>query len=200
MSTFTILGVIIGISTFIPLCIGLHIKAVKQNPTTWILWATLDTISAVSIMYRDGSWLLPFAYSCGSIITCVFILKSKNPFSWTWFETTVTTFVLVCLIVWGTSGARVATIASSLALCGAGIPQLVDFIKRPWENSILVYFFCTVANVLVILGGKDWSVEERFYPTTAAIYTTLVVIATSQKFFRKPMLQQYLSMKMGVKI
>jgi len=179
-------GVIVGLITFIPLCFGIYTKSIRQNPTTWILWAALDAVSAASIMYRGGNWLLPFAYSVASGITCIFILKSKNPISWTWFETMVATFVLICLIVWGTSGARVATIASSLALFGAGIPQLVDFIKRPWENSILVYLFCTIANILVILGGKDWSVEERFYPTTAVIYTALVVIATSQKFFNKP--------------
>jgi len=98
----------------------------------------------------------------------------------------VTVLVIACMVIWCLVNSRAATIASSSALLIAGIPQLVDAWKRPEEMPFLVYISYVLANGLSTAGGKNWSVEERFYPATATVLCFLFVIVI---FIRKSWLK-----------
>jgi len=151
-----------------------------------MLWSTLDGISAGTIIAQHGNYLLPLAYTIGSGIATFCILKSKQVV-WTWFESFVTFLVLVCLAIWALSGSKTATVASTLAMVIAGIPQLIETARKPWETPILIYLGYFTANSLSVFGGKDWLIQERFYPSSAAIYCFFIVILAMRKLYLGPL-------------
>lgn len=185
MSSLTLAGSIVGIAVYIPLCIQLLAGKVKQNLATWGLWALLDGIAAASIMDQHGSYLLPLSYVVGATAVSLSILKSKN-FAWTWFETMVTFLVVACIIVWATSGAYIATIASTTAVMIASIPLIGECYREPEKNPFGTYLGFFVANALGTMGGKEWSIVERFYPASCAVMCLLVVLLIARKFWAKP--------------
>lgn len=186
MNGYVISGSVVAGFVYIGLCIQIWTGRNKQSFATWGLWALIDGITAASVIVQQGNYLLPLFFSIGSIATATsIILKTKNA-GWSWFETMISILVVACLLVWYTSGPKMATIAGTTAVLIAGLPQTVEAWKKPWDSSFLVYSGFLVANILSTIGGKDWSIEERFYPGCCAILCLIVVAIISRKFWISP--------------
>jgi hypothetical protein len=181
MNTYALLGAVIAVLAYIPLTHGVWKGTITQNFATYALWGALDAIAAVSIVLKEGNFLLPAMYVLLSVGVAAGILRTRT-FSWTWLETLISGLVVLCIIIWATSGDRAATIASSLAVVIASIPQFVEFWKKPKEAPMWTYAAFTLANGVSILAGKDWSVEERFYPTVCTIATALFVLTAARRY------------------
>ena len=182
------LSSIIAIVLYYPLCKGILStdpkKKIEQNVATWILWTALDLIAAITIYKNDGNFVLVTAYVAGGTVTSCCILRSCK-ISWTWVETLSTGLVAICLVVWSIYGSMATVIVSSIAVVIATIPQVVSAWKKPEDNPFLIYIGYIIANTLSLIGGKEWSIEERYYPalcTGACLVTTLCI---ARKFEKK---------------
>lgn len=182
VNSYVFLSSVLALVLYVPLCIQLLSGKVKQNLATWLLWSILDGVAAGTLIVQGGNFWLATTYTLGSAVATLCILKSKMV-KWTWFENFVSLLVIICIIVWISSGSKVATIASTLAMFIAGIPQLIETMRKPHETPILIYFGYFIANSLSILGGKDWTIQERFYSSSAAIYCFILVLFAMRKLF-----------------
>ena len=186
MNLFVLLGGLIALATYFPLCAKIRSRKMTQSLPTWVLWTLLDGVIATSIIFQNGNFLLPITYMIGSGVTVLFIIKfSADQNRWTGFDTFVTLLVIICIVVWALSGPKLATIAGTLAMGIAGIPQLRSVYRKPWENSFFVYLSYSAANILSAAGGKDWSIEERFFPLGAAAFCLAITVLTARKFWSK---------------
>lgn len=186
MNAFIWVSAAIAILGYIPLCLAIRSGSAKQNLLTWALWCSLDGIVAATLIAQAGNFLLAVAYTIGSGVTTIFILKAGNHASWTWFHTMVVGLVVASMVVWHFSGSRMATIAGTIAMIIAGVPQLVDAWEKPKESPTLIYSAYVIANCLAIAGGKSWSVEERFYPVCAGVFCLLITLVSLRKFLLQP--------------
>lgn len=185
MNTLLLAGSLLAIVTYFPLWKQIWCGEAKQNFFTWILWGVLDGLGAVAIVFQNGSYLLPVAYTIGSLITVLLILKSGEKPKLTWFEIMVFTLILLCMVVWYFSGSKVAIIAGSVAAFIATFPQFVDAWKKPDDMPFVVYLSYFVANCLSIAGGKCWSVEERLFPASGAFLCFIIVVLSARRFLPK---------------
>ena len=185
MNNFILAGSILAILTYFPLWWQIRKGKARQNFLTWVLWSSLDAIAVGSIIAQNGNYLLPLAYSFGSAVTVYVIVKAGIKAEWTWFETMVVTLVFASIVVWYCSGNKLATVASTTAMAIATFPQLRDAYKKPHEMPVLAYFSYFVANCLSTAGGKNWSIEERFYPAVASIACFVVTVVAARKFLQK---------------
>lgn len=175
MNAYALTGAAIATLVYIPLTVQVWRKQLEQNFATFFLWGLLDAIAAGSIFLKGGNYVLPAMYVvlCGGVP--IAILRSRT-FVWTWVETMTALLVIGCIIVWAEAGDREATIASTIAVGIAGMPQLVDFWRKPFDGPVYSYVGFTFANGISILAGKNWSIEERFYPTFNTGLTILFVL------------------------
>jgi hypothetical protein len=181
MNACAILGAVVAVLVYIPLTINAWQGTVKLNFVTFLLWGLLDAIAAVSIALEGGNYLLPAIYVLCCFAILVAILHGGT-FKWTWVETMTAILVVVCIIVWKTSGSTGATIASSLAVAVAGLPQLVDVWKNPRELPLWAYAGFTLANGASIFAGADWSIKERFYATTCTALTVVFLAVACRRW------------------
>ncbi|MEK7554799.1 MAG: hypothetical protein AAB518_02330 [Patescibacteria group bacterium] len=183
MNAWIVAGSAIGLLAFVPLAKQIIRGEIRQNFATWILWTAMDGTAAVTIIAQKGNFLLPAGYSLACFVTALLILRSKT-FAWTKFETMVTFLVTICLVVWYFSGAWMATIASTAAMLIAGVPQLLETYRKPWDSPFTVYAMFTIAPIFSMLGGRGWTIEERLYPGALFGYSALIVFFTVRKFWR----------------
>lgn len=181
MNIIVWLGSLIAVSLYFPLIIGIMQGKIEQNFATWILWVALDAIALASILFQGGNYLLLIFYCIGGTLVCVSLLYTKQ-FRWTRFETFVLSLVIACLVLWAMSGSRWATIASTLAVVISGAPQIKDFWLQPDKRTGYLYLGYVLANGFSFLGGKSWTIEERFYPGMCVLLCIAIAIAA----FRKP--------------
>jgi len=168
-------SVFLALGLYLPLAYQLLTHQVTQNLATWVLWVFLDAIAVASMFVQKGNFQLPTAYVAGgtSIVLCI---ATTNMWTWTIYETIVTCMVAVCITGWYLSGPRLATILSTSAMALATIPQLKDVWQDPTTAPTLVYVGYTLANIFSTVGGKNWSIEERFYPSVCTLLCILIVM------------------------
>ena len=176
---------LLALLLFYPLISGILRGKIKQSVATWILWISLDAIALVSIILQKGNYLLLVFYcTCGTVV--VLSLIYKRLFTWTQFETFILALVIVCLIIWGLSGPRWATIASTVAVCISGCPQVRDSWREPDRTTGLIYIGYTVTNSLSFFGGKAWTIEDRFYPGMMALLCITIATTAFRRKELKP--------------
>jgi len=174
-------GSLLAFGLYWPLVKGiLRGEITNQSFATWILWVALDAIALVGLILRNGNYLLLVFYILGGSIVFLSLLYKKL-FKWTGFETFVLILVVICLAIWYGSGSRWAIISSTIAVFVAGCPQIKDCWETPDKKTTLIYFGYTLANFLNFLGGKAWSIEERFYPGICTILCLLIALSSLRR-------------------
>jgi hypothetical protein len=171
---------IICIAAYIPLIIGIVKNKVEQSFAAFMLWGMLDTIAATTTILQGGNFWLPLGYAIGSL-TVALILVAKKQVSWSWIESMTFFLVIMCVVIWYTSGERAGIIASSLAVVIASVPQTVDTYKKPAATPTGPYLIFLSANILSFLAGKNWTIEERFYPGCAVFLCVIILLVTRRK-------------------
>ncbi len=185
LNSFQFVGLMVAVIVFLIMLKGLLSGDVEQNLATYLLWAALDGIAAGSTFVKGGNWMLPAFYTFVGVVTSATIWKIGK-FSWTKLETQVSVSVSVCIIVWGFSGPWYATILSTFGMFLAGTAQIKDAWLKPETSPIWVYVGSSFANLMNTVGGRNWAVEERFYPFWCTILTGLVVVATLRRYLPEP--------------
>jgi hypothetical protein len=182
MNIFAIASASLAIALYFPLCFKILRGDVRQNFATWALWTLLDVVVAGTLMVQHGSYSLAVAYTLGGAITVSCILVARGGALWTKFESFVASLVIICVILWSLSGPMIGTIASTLAMVIAGIPQLIETYRNPWSSPFGIYAGYFFANVLAAIGAKSWAIEERFYPCMAAAFCLLIALFAARRF------------------
>lgn len=174
------LSSLIAFFLYYPLFRGIIRDEIRQSFATWALWVSLDAIALFSIMQQKGNFILVGLYTiCGTLITLTLIFK-KQVF-WSTFETVVLTLVIGCLVIYSMSGPLWATISSTIALCISGAPQVRDSYRSPNKTTGVIYYGYAVANSLSLIGGKSWTIEERFYPGMSGLLCIIIAILASRE-------------------
>jgi len=173
-------GGLLALLLFLPLIYSIHKEGAEgQSGATWLLWGVLDTILTISIIDQRGNFLLPLGFAIGDWILVILLLK-KGKFRWGLFDTVILAMVFGCIIAWKLAGPKIATIASTLGVCIALIPGLIEMLKHPKRNVGTVWGGYVLANVLAFFGGSAMTIEERFAPGTFAI-CAIVMFTASRK-------------------
>ena len=177
-------GGVLALALFAPLLADVFRRGgAGQSFATWILWAALDAILAVSIIQQHGNYLIVLGFAIGDGLMAAALLAKRRA-TWGRFETGVLLLTLGCLVTWKWSGPRVATVAATLAICVAGIPGLVALWKNPDRRVAKIWAWYALSNAVAFCGGTAMTLEERFAPGAFAVYSLLLVAAGWRKPIR----------------
>jgi hypothetical protein len=180
MNYLALIGGIIGLIAFFLLILKLFRTTTEQSFAAFLLWALLDIIATITTIIKGGNYWLALSNAVGSLII-TFILIAKRQVSWTWVESMTTVLVVICLALWYTLGEQAGIVASSLANLIAAIPQIVDTYKRPQNTPALPYAVFFIGNIVSLMAGASWSIEERFYQCTSVVLTTAILALAMRK-------------------
>jgi len=144
-----------------------------QSFATWLLWAALDVVLAVSLFLQHGNYLLLLGLVAGDIVLMALLL-AKGRFTWSRMDSVILALVLGCLVGWKLGGAKTAVITTTLAITLAGVPGLVELWRNPQRKVGNIWGGYALANGLAFLGGTAMTLEERFAPGVFTAYSLLM--------------------------
>jgi len=175
-----LLSGVIGMVAYAVLINALLRTKSEQSFAAFLLWALLDLIATITTILAGGNYWLALANAIGS--TCItLLLIYKKQISWSWVESLSAGLVVICLVVWYTSGEVAGIVASSLAVVIASVPQMVDTYRKPEATPKLSYGIFLVANILAMIGGKAWTIEERFYACCGIFLCSVIFVFSFRK-------------------
>ncbi|GAB3226735.1 hypothetical protein [Spirosoma arcticum] len=182
---------LIGLSGYVVLFVGLLKTKIEQSFAAFMLWAMLDIIATITTILEEGNYWLALGNAAGSTaITGLLVIKKQV--SWSWIETMTALLVLVCLVIWFTTGEKAGLIASSLAVIMASVPQLVATYKKPWTTPTAIYVVFLIAAILSFIAGKSWTIEQRFYSGCAVFLCSVIVLFSLRKAHKSVLLKTFL--------
>lgn len=181
MNSFVLLGGMLGLYLFYPLCKSVLEKVSVQNPLTFFLWSLLDGISAGATYLEGGNYLQATLFYIGGLSVTVCTLIAGNRLVWTKFESMVTGLVFLCIGIWFTTSNIIAALVSILSLTIASIPQICDTWKKPSQTPSLIYFGYTVSNILAVIGGKEISIVEIGYSLSGFLICSIIFLFSLRK-------------------
>lgn len=162
---------------FAPMAVEIvRTKGGGQSFTTWMLWAMLDSILAVSTIFERGNFLLPLGYAIGGWLLTALLL-ARTRLTWGRLDTVVLALVAGCLAGWALGSARLAIIMTTTAVCLAGIPGLLELWRQPQRAVARIWAGYALTNVLAFFGGTAMTVEERLAPGAFALLSLVMFIA-----------------------
>lgn len=180
MLDLKIVGALIGMTPYIPICIGIYKGRVKQNFASWMLWTMLDAIAMTAAFLQHGNYKLQAGFTLGSIAVTIFLVVKKQV-KWTKFETFVSFLVLICLCVWYFVGNDAGIIASVIALIFAGIPQAKSTFIKPEETPTIPFLLFSLGGLFSFLGGIDWSIKEKLFAGETVVFCLLIALLSMRK-------------------
>jgi hypothetical protein len=175
---------IICMAAYIPLSVGIVKNKVEQSFAAFMLWGMLDTIASITTIVQEGNFWLPLGNAVGASAIALLLLVKRQA-SWSWIESMTFFLVIICLMIWYTSGEQAGIVASSLAVVIASIPQVVDTYKKPTSTPAGAYLIFLSANILSFVGGKNWTIEERFYSGCSVFLCIVILLLTRRKVLGK---------------
>src|SRR5688572_13343149 len=128
----------ISILAYILLITALLRTKTEQSFAAFLLWALLDLIATITTILEHGNYWLALSNAIGSTVITILLIYKKQV-SWSWIESLTAVLVIICLIIWYTTGEQAGIIASSLAVVIASVPQMVDTYKKPETTPFGVY-------------------------------------------------------------
>jgi hypothetical protein len=173
----------ISILAYVLLIIALLRTKTEQSFAAFLLWALLDAIATITTILEHGNYWLALSNAIGSTAVTLLLIYKKQV-SWSWIESMTALLVVICLIIWYAAGEQAGIIASSLAVVIASIPQMVDTYKKPETTPLGVYLVFLTANVVALIAGTTWTIEERFYACCGIILCSVIIVFSVRKKFK----------------
>lgn len=165
----------ISIIAYILLITALLRTKTEQSFAAFLLWALLDGIATITTILEHGNYWLALSNAIGSTVITLLLIYKKQV-SWSWIESMTAVLVVICLIIWYFAGEQAGIIASSIAVVIASVPQMVGTYKKPEATPLGVYLVFLAANVLALISGSTWSIEERFYACCGIFLCSVIVV------------------------
>lgn len=175
-----LLSGLICVLAYALLIVSLRKTKTEQSFAAFLLWALLDLIATITTILAGGNYWLALANAAGSTIITL-ILIYRRQVTWSWVESMTAILVIICLIIWYTSGEIAGIVASSIAVVIASVPQMVDTYNKPQATPKLVYFTFLTANVVALISGKTWTLEERFYACCGIFLCSVIALFSFRK-------------------
>lgn len=156
-------------------------KEVEQNFCFWLCLVMFDTLVLVPTMLEGGNYWLNLGYTIGSVSIAILLLLRKQ-IHWAITETVTIILVIISFpIIFIFAGNEIVIIVSVSALFLSYIPQIVDTFKKPSTTPTSIFIVFGVAEILSLLGGEDWSVEERYYAMGQFIPGVIIILFSLRK-------------------
>lgn len=181
MNIFVLLGGMLGLYLFYPLCKSVLEKVSVQNPLTFFLWSLLDGISAGATYLEGGNYLQATLFCLGGLAVTTCTLIAGNRLVWTKFESLITGLVFLCIGIWLTTSNTVAALFCIFSLIIASVPQIKDTWQNPSKTPSLIYFGYIVSNALAVIGGKEISIVEIGYPLSGVLICSTIFFFSLRK-------------------
>ncbi|MEJ1238587.1 hypothetical protein WBG78_10670 [Chryseolinea sp. T2] len=171
---FQLLAGIVGFCAYIPLTIAILRGTARQSFAAFFLWGLLDAIAMISAILQNGNYWLAASNVAGAFFIAALLLYKKQ-FEWSPTETLTCLLVIVCLIIWYTSGNTGAIVASSVAVVMAGIPQMAHTMRQPQHTPVRVYLIWISANTISLFSARAWSIDEAFYAICGIVLCAVIL-------------------------
>ncbi len=169
---------IISLSAYIPYIVSILRKETKPNRASWIIWAIVSTIIALS--YREAgasyAFLAPVGYVIGS--TTVFILSIRYGVGgWTPFDRKCLIGAAISLVVWQIFDSPMSALLINLFINLLGtLPTARKAWYQPETEDKVFWSLVFLGSIVNLFAVENWTFSMAVYPVSMIFLIGMVTV------------------------
>jgi hypothetical protein len=160
---------------FVPYVLAILRGETKPAKASWIIWATLDSITLTGMFFKDAvnSQILGAVF--GAWVVVVLALKYGTR-GWTKLDKFCLGGAVLGIVLWQVSGDPVFGIATSLGVVFVGsIPTFVSAWKNPSNEDKMAWTIFWVSCVCAVIAIPEWTLADAAQPITFFVIETIMM-------------------------
>ena len=169
---------IISLSAYAPYILSILRKETKPNRASWIIWAIVSAIIALS--YREAgasyAFLAPIGYVIGS--TIVFILSIRHGVGgWTPFDRKCLIGAAISLVVWRIFNSPMSALLINLFINFLGtLPTLRKVWYQPETENKVAWSLYSLGSIVNLFAVENWTFSMAVYPVSMIFLIGMVTV------------------------
>ncbi len=169
---------IISLAAYAPYIRSILRKETKPNRASWIIWAIVSTIIALS--YREAgasyAFLAPIGYVIGS--TIVFILSIRHGVGgWTPFDRRCLIGAAISLVLWWAFNSPMSALLINLFINLLGtLPTLKKVWYQPETESKVAWSLFSLGTLINLFAIEKWIFSMAVYPVSMLFLVGMVTV------------------------
>ncbi|MGW8304196.1 MAG: tetratricopeptide repeat protein [Desulfobacterales bacterium] len=169
---------IISLAAYVPYILSVLRKETKPNRASWIIWAVVSTIIALS--YREAgasyAFLAPVGYVIGS--TIVFILSIRHGVGgWTSFDRKCLIGAAISLVLWKFFDSPMSALLINLLINLLGtLPTARKAWYQPETESKVAWSLFSLGSIVNLFAVESWTFSMAVYPVSMIFLIGIVTV------------------------
>jgi hypothetical protein len=169
---------IISLAAYVPYILSILRKETKPNRASWIIWAIVSTIIALS--YREAgasyAFLAPVGYAVGS--TIVFILSIRYGVGgWTPFDRKCLIGAAISLVLWEIFDSPMSALLINLFINLLGtLPTARKALYQPETESKVAWSLFFLGSIVNLFAVENWTFSMAVYPVSMIFLIGIVTV------------------------
>ena len=149
------------------------------NPASFFLWGLLSLVCAVVLIRaKKGGHILVIGYFFSDLLIASYAYIKSGKASFGNFEWLIIILTCICagLYAWCEfrGDFKPAVITNATACMVAGIPQIVDSFRKPYQMSLVICGIYTLISVLNYYGEQP-NLNGRLLPGLSILYWIVII-------------------------
>ena len=169
---------IISLSAFVPYILSILRKETKPNRASWLIWAIVSFIIALSYRAAGASYafLAPVGYVIGS--TIVLILSIRNGVGgWTPFDRSCLIGVAISLVLWRIFDSPISALLINLFIDLLGtLPTIRKAWYQPETESKVAWSLFSLGTIVNLFAIEKWIFSMAVYPVSMIFIVGTVTV------------------------
>ena len=183
--TMNLMAALLFLGAFVPYAIAILNGSAKPMKATWLIWASLDTITLVSMFFKDAVNGQIVGATAGAWIITALAMKYGSP-GWTRLDKLCLCGAVVGVALMIFSDPLFGLIISLGVLFIGSIPTFESVWQNPKNENKLAWTMFWLSCVCAVIAIPQWTIEDAAQPITffAIESVTMYILYISPLFKR----------------
>jgi hypothetical protein len=173
--TLSVIAGILFVVGFIPYIRAILVGTTKPAKASWIIWASLDTITFAGMYVQSSLNGQIIGAIVGAWIVATLALKYGTP-GWTWLDKFCIVGAVLGIVLWSVFSNPTLGIVTSVSVVFIGsIPTFVSAFKDPKREDKVGWTIFWVSCVCAVLAIPKLTFEDATQPITFCLIETIMM-------------------------
>lgn len=160
---------------FLPYIYSILRKGAQPAKASWIIWATIDTITIAGMYFKDALNGQMVGVIIGGWVVAVLSLKYGKA-GWTLLDKLSLAGAALGIALWLVFSDPVLAIVTSLAVCSIGsVPTFVSAWKDPSKEDKAAWTLFWISCILAVIAIPKTSIQDVAQPVTFLTIETIMM-------------------------
>ncbi|HAU66756.1 TPA: hypothetical protein DCW61_05400 [Candidatus Uhrbacteria bacterium] len=173
--TFNVLAGVLFVAAFVPYIWAVLKKQAQPMKSTWLIWATLDTITFAGMSANDSV----NGQITGAILgawTVTILAFKYGESGWTLLDKLCLGGAALGIVLWQTfDNPTLGMMTSLLVIFLGSIPTFVSAWKDPNKENKLAWWIYWASCVCALIAIPKWTLEDAAQPITFMLIESIMV-------------------------